>query len=129
MPRTKRGKKNQQQRMFDDDDWEDYDGPKGDASDAAPTNEVPPVLLSDFVIGEKVRAFQNDYEPCDEFDVGAERFGDAELRVYFKAYVTSLGDPLSLYIDDLKLANPPFRMVTSVATNKPCIFARRKINV
>lgn len=109
----------------DDDDWEDYDGPKGDAT---PTNEVPPVLLSDYVIGEKVRAFINDYEPCDEFDVGAERFGDAELRVYFKAYVTSLGDPLSLYIDDLKLANPPFRMVTSVATNKPCIFARRKIN-
>jgi hypothetical protein len=109
----------------DDEDWEDYDGPKGE--EPATGDESPSVLLTDFVINEKVRAFINDYEPCDEFDPGAERFGDAELRVYFKAYVTSMGDPLSLYIDDLKLANPPFRMVTSLATNRPAIFARRKM--
>ena len=104
------------------DDWDD--APQVD--DLQPDNEVEKIHLSDFVIQEKVSAFVRDYEPCDEFDPGAERFGDAELRVYFKAYVTGLGDPLALYIEDLKMANPPFRMQTSLADNKPAIFVRRK---
>lgn len=90
--------------------------------DAEP--EVAKISLKDFVIKEKVSAFQHDYEPCGEFDAGAERFGDGELRTYFKAYVTGLGDPLALYVEDLKLAG--FRMVTSLANNKPAIFARLK---
>lgn len=103
------------------DEYEDADS----AIDAAQP-EVAKVSLDDFVIKEKVAAFVRDYEPCDEFDPGAERFGDGELRTYFKAYVTGLGDPLQLYIEDLKLAD--FRMTTSLATQKPCIFARRKFN-
>ena len=87
--------------------------------------EVAKISLDDFVIKDKVSAFARSYEPCDEFDPRAERFGDAELRAYFKAYVTGIGDPLSRYIEDLKLSN--FVMVTSVATNKPSIFARLKI--
>lgn len=84
--------------------------------------------LSDFMVPEKVRAFVHDYEPCDEFDPGAERFDDARLREYFKAYVCGLGDPLTLYLEDLKMASEPFRMVTSLATDEPAIFARRKMN-
>lgn len=92
--------------------------------DAEP--DVAKISLKDFIINDKVSAFQHDYEPCGEFDAGAERFGDGELRTYFKAYVTGLGDPLALYIEDLKLAG--FKMVTSLANNKPAIFARLKFH-
>lgn len=110
-------------RQYNDyDSYEEYEDEMS-AMDAAQP-EVAKVSLDDFVIREKVSAFQHDYEPCDEFDPGAERFGDGELRTYFKAYVTGLGDPLALYIEDLKMAG--FRMVTSLANNKPAIFARLK---
>lgn len=89
-------------------------------------SEEVKVSLEDFIVKEKVNAFIRDYEPCDEFDAGAERFSDAELRMYFKAYVTTLGDPLAIYIEDLKAAN--FKMKTSMVVTKPCIFARRKYN-
>ena len=105
------------------DDWDD----EPQVDDLQPDNEVEKISLRDFVIPEKVAAFVRDFEPCDEFDPGAERFDDGRLREYFKAYVCGLGDPLALYLEDLKLAPEPFRMVTSVATNEPCIFARRKI--
>ena len=108
------------------DDFMDAMKDRGDDSGSADVPDVEKISLRDFVIPEKVAAFVNGYEPCDEFDPGAERFGDAELRVYFKAYVTGLGDPLALYIEDLKLANPPFRMQTSLADNKPAIFVKRK---
>lgn len=110
---------------FDDyDSYQDYEDDQS-AMDAAQP-EVTKIHLSDFMVPEKVSAFVHDYEPCDEFDPGAERFDDARLREYFKAYVCGLGDPLSLYLEDLKLAAEPFRMVTSLATNEPAIFARRK---
>ena len=105
-----------------DDEWDDdvqtTHGP-------APETQAEAVTLRDFMVPEKVNAFVHSYEPCDEFTPGAERFDDARLREYFKAYVCPLGDPLSLYIEDLKLAD--FRMVTSVATNIPCIFVKLKI--
>lgn len=113
----------QKKRQYDDyDSFEDYEDEQSAGSAMEP--EVAKIRLEDFTVKEKVAAFQRDYEPCDEFDAGAERFGDGELREYFKAYVTGLGDPLRLYIDDLMLAD--FRMRTSLATGKPCIFARRK---
>ena len=102
----------------DDEEWDDK--PTKQITPA----EQPAVSLRDFMVPDKVSAFVQSYEPCDEFDAGAERFDDARLREYFKAYVCPIGDPLSLYIEDLKLAD--FRMVTSLATNIPCIFARRK---
>ena len=113
-------RKRKKQQDFDSyDDWEDEQSIQEQAEP-----EVAKISLRDFIITEKVRAFQRDYEPCDEFDPGAEMFDDGRLREYFKAYVCGLGDPLALYVEDLKLAD--FRMATSVATNEPAIFARRK---
>lgn len=82
------------------------------------------VHLSDYVIPAKVSAFVRDYDPCNEGDPGYEQFDDGRLREVFKAYVCGLGDPLKLYIEDLKMAG--FRMDCSLATGEPCIFARRK---
>ena len=115
-------RKRKKKQYGDYDSYDEYEDEQSAMEAEQP--EVAKVSLDDFVIKEKVRAFQHDYEPCDEFDAGAERFGDGELRTYFKAYVTGLGDPLALYIGDLKLAG--FRMVTSLANNKPAIFARLK---
>lgn len=117
MPRKKKN------LNYDDyDSYQDYEDDQSAMEAAQP--EVAKVSLHDFIITDKVAAFVHDYEPCDEFAPGAERFGDGELRTYFKAYVTGLGDPLWIYVEDLKLAG--FRMVTSLATCKPAIFARRK---
>ena len=93
-------------------------------SDAEP--EVQKISLEDFTVGQKVSAFIHTYEPCSEFDPGAERFDDARLREYFKAYVTGLGDPLHLYVNALS-SQGDFEMVTSLATNRPAIFARFRI--
>lgn len=109
-------------KPYDYDGYEDYLDEEAMAEQAQP--EVAKVSLKDFMVPEKVSAFVHDYEPCDEFDPGAERFDDGRLREYFKAYVCGLGDPLSLYIEDLKMDS--FKMVTSLATGKPAIFARRK---
>ena len=113
-------KRRKRQQDYDSyDEWEDE---QSAIEQMEP--EVAKIRLEDFTVKEKVSAFQRDYEPCQEFDAGAERFGDAELREFFKAYVTGLGDPLALYVEDLKMAD--FRMQVSLATGKPCIFARRR---
>ena len=116
---TKRRKNKNQ----DWDDWED----EPDARDLQPDVEVEKVALRDFIVPEKVAAFVNGYAPApDEMDDTSEYvevFDDARLRSYFKAYVCGLGDPLKLYIEDLKMAG--FRMRISV-TGKPCIFAIMK---
>lgn len=116
MPRKK---KKQQYDSYED--WED-----APSADDIPTggDDAPKVKLEDFVIPEKVQAFVSAYEPCDELDPGAEPFDDGRLREVFKAYVCGLGDPLALYIHDLKMAG--FHMAVSLATDEPCIFARRK---
>lgn len=115
-----RKKKNKNQ------DWDDWDDAP-DVSDLQPEVEVAKVSLSDFKIDEKVTAFVNTYVPApqgmDDTSEYVETFDDARLRSYFKAYVCGLGDPLKLYVDDLKMKG--FRMQVSV-TGKPCIFAIRK---
>lgn len=88
--------------------------------------EVEKISLRDFVIPEKLQAFVRGYVPCNEGDPGYEQFDDSRLREVFKAYVCGLGDPLKLYIEDLKLANPPFVMECSMVTGEPCIFARKR---
>jgi hypothetical protein len=107
-------------------DWDDWDDAP-DVSDLQPEVEVAKVSLSDFKIDEKVTAFVNTYVPApqgmDDTSEYVETFDHARLRSYFKAYVCGLGDPLKLYIDDLKMKG--FRMQVSV-TGKPCIFAIRK---
>ena len=115
---TKRKRKGQ----FDDyDDWANV--PSSD--DVKPEQEVPKVSLEDFIVEEKVDAFSETFEPCDELDYEAEAFDDSKLREYFKAYVCALGDPLALYIEDLKMAG--FCMESSLVTGEPCIFARLKL--
>ena len=121
---SKKRKKTGWEAFDNFDDFQDAMNDRGD--DVGVTPAAPPaVTLRDFMVPDKVSAFVHSYEPCDEFAPGAERFDDARLREYFKAYVCPLGDPLSLYIEDLKLAD--FRMVTSLATNIPCIFARMRM--
>ena len=94
-------------------DWEDWDD-EPDESDITPdAPEVAKISLKDFVIPEKVQAFVNAYEPCQEGDMGCEAFNDARLREFFKGYVL-----------DLKLAG--FRLTVSALSEEPCIFARRK---
>ena len=114
------GKK--KKKKADDYDFEDMP----DAQDLMGDGEVAKISLRDFVVEEKVAAFVRGYMPCKEGDPGYEQFDDARLREVFKAYVCGLGDPLNLYIEDLKMAEPPFRMEISMATGEPCIFARRK---
>lgn len=106
------------------DDYEEYEDSEPSAEQGA-ADDMPKVHLCDFVITEKVSAFVRAYDPCDEFDAGAERFDDGRLREYFKAYVCALGDPLGLYLEDLKMAG--FRMETSLVTGDPCIFAKLKL--
>ena len=101
------------------DDWDDDSSVK----EMQPEVEVAYVSLRDFTVPAKVSAFVRDYEPCNEGDPGYEQFDDGRLREVFKAYVCGLGDPLKLYIEDLKMAG--FRMDCSLATGEPCIFARR----
>lgn len=104
-------------KKHDFDDWEDA---PDDAMVAEGNGDQFQVHLSDYVIEEKVSAFQRAYKPCNEFDPGYEAFDEARLRDFFKANVCGLGDPLKLYIEDLKLAN--FRMDVSRATGELCIF-------
>jgi len=105
------------------DDWDDWqEAPTAD--DVQPEQEVAKVSLEDFVVLEKVQAFCRAYEPCNELDEGYEQFNDAQLRQLFKATVCGLGDPLKIYIEELKLGG--FHMAMSLATGEPCIFARRK---
>ena len=104
-------------------DWEDWED-MPDETELPGNGDGFQVHLRDYVIEEKVSAFVRHYEPCDEFGPNYEQFDESRLRDFFKATVCGLGDPLKLYIDDLKMAG--FKMDVSVATGEPCIFARQK---
>ncbi len=105
------------------EDWDD-----DNASGFTPDVEVDKVSLEDFVVKDKVEAFVTAYTPAppewDDSNPLVESFDDARLREFFKAYVCGLGDPLALYLKDLKIFG--FRMRVSIATGEPCIFAVRK---
>ena len=107
-------------KQMDYDDWEDA---PDDAMVAEGNGDQFQVHLSDYVIEEKVAAFVKAYKPCNEFDPGCEAFDEARLRDFFKATVCGLGDPLKLYLEDLKMAG--FRMEVSEMTGDPCIFVVR----
>jgi len=96
---------------------------EGDGMDSIEP-EVEKISLRDFIVPAKVSAFVRGYAPCNEGDDGYEQFDDARLREVFKAYVCGLGDPLNLYMEDLKAAG--FKMTISMATGEPCVFARRR---
>ena len=69
--------------------------------DLVDNDEQAEVTLQDFVIPAKIEAFCNQYEPQDHWTEDCEVFNDARLREYFKAIVCPLGDPLSLYLQEL----------------------------
>lgn len=102
-------------------DWEDDSGMDGMTP---PEDKEFQVYLRDFVVPDKVQAFIEAYVPADELDADAEMLDDGRLREVFKAYVCALGDPLKLYLQDLKKAG--FQMRISMATGEPAIFVKPK---
>ena len=105
-------------------EWDDWEEAPDDVDVVSDNGDAFQVHLSDYVIQEKVSAFVRAYRPCNEFDPGYESFDESRLRDFFKATVCGLGDPLKLYIEDLKMAD--FQMTVSVATGELCIFAQPK---
>ena len=96
---------------------------KASTSDNGEQDAEEAVKLEDFVVLEKVDAFCRAFQPGTE-DRHDERFADARLREFFKAYVCPSGDPLALYVERLALEG--FKMVVDTGTCEPCIFAVRR---
>lgn len=57
--------------------------------------------LDAFVIPQRVKAFAETYQPCQE-KIATETFDETRLRNFFKAWPTGLGDPLSIYLGMLE---------------------------
>ncbi|HBF05467.1 MAG TPA: hypothetical protein DDW28_05025 [Prevotella sp.] len=91
--------------------------------DVVENNEQTQVTLDDFVIPAKIEAFCNQYAPQDHWSEGCDMFTDYQLRSYFKAVVTPLGDPLALYIAELGYRG--FRMKTD-ESGEPVIYCKPK---
>lgn len=68
----------------------------------AKENEDKQATLEDFYIPEKVDAFCRRYAPANVHTFTTEVFNEERLREFFKAYVFPLGDPLKLYVGELK---------------------------
>ena len=81
------------------------------------------VQLVDFVIPSKITAFCNQYTPIREWKEGCDTFTDYQLRSYFKAVVCPLGDPLSIYLQELEMRG--FSMHNDVC-GEPVIYAMPK---
>lgn len=94
-----------------------------DLVDLVDNDEQAEVTLQDFVIPAKIEAFNNQYEPQNHWTDGCEVFNDARLREYFKAIVCPLGDPLSLYLQELGYKG--FHMQND-ESGEPVIYCRAK---
>lgn len=81
------------------------------------------VTLQDFVIPSKIQAFCNQYQPQDHWTEDCDVFTDYQLRTYFKAVVCPLGDPLSLYLQELEMRG--FKMRNDEC-GEPVIYCRAK---
>lgn len=84
-------------------------------------SESKSVSISDFIITQKVNAFQKTYVNTEDESIADDVFTDSKLRKYFHAYPLSIGDPLAEYINLLE--NHGFRMQTSI-TGEPAIFVK-----
>ena len=91
--------------------------------DLVDNDEQVEVTLHDFVIPAKIEAFGNQYDPQNHWTDGCEVFNDARLREYFKAIVCPLGDPLSLYLQELGYKG--FHMQND-ESGEPVIYCRAK---
>ena len=89
--------------------------------DIVDNDEQAEVTLQDFVIPSKIEAFGKQFEPLDHWTEDCEVFNDARLREYFKAIVCPLGDPLSLYLQELSYQG--FRMQND-ESGEPVIYCR-----
>lgn len=96
---------------------------RDEMTDIMPDNEG--TSLEDFIVPQKITAFTNAYEPCQPYEA-TEKFDDARLREFFKAYVCTCGDPLSVYLDRLANLDPPFVMTVAI-TGEPALHVRRKV--
>lgn len=85
--------------------------------------EQAEVMLQDFVIPSKIQAFCNQYQPQDHWTEDCDVFTDYQLRTYFKAVVCPLGDPLSLYLQELEMRG--FKMRNDEC-GEPVIYCRAK---
>lgn len=85
--------------------------------------EQAEVTLQDFVIPSKIQAFCNQYKPQDNWTEDCDVFTDYQLRTYFKAVVCPLGDPLSLYLQELEMRG--FKMRNDEC-GEPVIYCRAK---
>lgn len=94
-----------------------------DLVDLVDNDEQAEVTLQDFVIPAKIEAFNNQYEPQNHWTDSCEVFNDARLREYFKAIVCPLGDPLSLYLQELGYKG--FHMQND-ESGEPVIYCRAK---
>lgn len=86
-------------------------------------SEKVEVTLQDFVISSKIQAFCNQYQPQDHWTEDCDVFTDYQLRTYFKAVVCPLGDPLSLYLQELEMRG--FKMRNDEC-GEPVIYCRPK---
>lgn len=86
-------------------------------------SEKVEVTLQDFVIPSKIQAFCNQYQPQDHWTEDCDVFTDSQLRTYFKAVVCPLGDPLSLYLQELEMRG--FKMRNDEC-GEPVIYCRPK---
>ena len=86
-------------------------------------SEKVEVTLQDFVIPSKIQAFCNQYQPQDHWTEDCDVFTDYQLRTYFKAVVCPLGDPLSLYLQELEMRG--FKMRNDEC-GEPVIYCRAK---
>lgn len=84
-------------------------------------NESKSVTISDFIINQKVNAFNETYINTEEELNADDVFTDSKLRKYFHAYPLSMGDPLVEYINLLEKQG--FKMQTSI-TGEPAIFVK-----
>jgi hypothetical protein len=86
-------------------------------------SEKAEVTLQDFVIPSKIQAFCIQYQPQDHWTEDCDVFTDYQLRTYFKAVVCPLGDPLSLYLQELEMRG--FKMRNDEC-GEPVIYCRPK---
>lgn len=81
------------------------------------------VTLEDFIVPAKLDAFIGHYAPAEKESTCDEVFTDAKLRQFFKAWPCSLGDPLSVYMERLRIAG--FTMGVSIG-GEPALFVNQK---
>lgn len=78
--------------------------------------------LADFVLEQKITAFVEAYQPCDE-KVASKWFDETKLRTFFKAYPCTLGDPLTIYLN--RLEDKGFKMKVG-AMEEPVIYVTER---